>query len=195
MSIDVNETSVTSSSNKITLSDGSKTIILKKGQIIETSTYVACGTYVFKKGVDIPLVYFTQRRTTSGTNGSYVYNTTTDAVSSASGVTYTKSTPGYISALKAVLAHVSTVTYKISQCVSNVGYSSTVGTTEASRFNSNHDFVSSNYSLSNPAPTARGNLETIPNTNNYNSVTVTGKNITVTCKTNNNSFVSITARI
>ena len=196
MSVIVNNLGIQSTSGVLNLFDETKVIKLHTGQIIETDSYISCGTYVFMKGKDIPLVYFTQRRSTSGTNGSFVYDTTTDTVSNATGVTYTKSTPSYIAELCKVLSYISSPTYKVSQSVSNIAYSSSVATTEATRFNTNHDFVKTNYSLANKAPTIRGNLETIPNSSNaYNAITVNAKKLTLTCKTNNNSFISISVSL
>jgi hypothetical protein len=196
MAITLSSSGIGSTDGVLNLSDGAKSLKIKSGKIIETSSYIVRGTYVFKKGIDIPLVYFTQRRSTAGTNGTFTYNTTTDTVSSASKITYTKTTPEYIAALKEVIAYVASPTFKVSQVVSNVGYSSSIGTAEANQFNSTHDFTVSRYSLSNKAPSFAGNLESMPNTSNiFNTCSVSDKNIQVTCKTNNNSFISISVRL
>lgn len=188
--------SVSDDSGVLTLSEGSKSVSIRNNKIIVTDNFVTCGTYVFKRGVDIPLAYFTIRRSTSGTNGSLVYNTTTDAVSSVSGVTYVKKNPKYVLFLMKALETVSSPTYKMSQVVSNVGPTSLIGYNEAAQFNLKQTFNSSFYGHANRAPTRRGNGETIPNASNaYNSGAVSGKNVTLTCKTNNNSFIVLTVRL
>lgn len=188
MSISLTKTGISSSSGVLNLSDGSKVIKLKNSKIIETDNYITCGSYVFKKGIDIPLAYFTQN--TSST-GSYKFNIVSGEVKDKNNINVTASFPEYIENLKKVLNGKEGI-FKISSVESQLNPTSSIGSTESNRFNTNHDFLVSNYSNSNRAPILRGNMEKIPNTNTFNNATISNKEITINCSTAKNSFVTLT---
>lgn len=196
MSFTINTNTLTTSSGVLTLEEASKSIVLKSNQRILTDKFATGGTYVFTRGINIPIAYFAARKT-SGSNSTFVFNTSTGTVGSIASGSAEVRLPEYFEELASLISDQSvTPTYYISGCVSSLSPTASVGTTEKTYFLNNKKFNQSAYSLTNKAPTVRCNDEQVPNTNNgYINGTMNGTNVQIGVSGTNYSFITLSVRL
>lgn len=184
MSFDIKNNSITTSSGKITLEEGNKSIELRNGQIIITNKFVSAGTYVFPRNTPIPVCYIPL-----SSKGLVKYDislgtTETNTTNSTVNAEYTE-------LLVKILGDSQIEkTFTVSACQSNV--TGSVLTTEIAYFQENKAFNMSAYNASNTAPTILCNNETVPYTLNSNfTVTQSGNILTFTNNLSNCVYASL----
>lgn len=192
MTVSITGSALSTSSKTLTFEEGSASIVAKTGQKFLTDKFVTCSTYVFKRGTKIPVAYLIMRRT-SGSNSTCVFNTSTGAVSSITNGTAEVVLPDYFARISSAMRDSDvTPTYYMSACVSQLGATSSAGTTEKSYFSTNFAFNKSAYSTSNKPPIVRTSDEKIPNTSNgYANGSMSGANIQFGVSSGNYTYISL----
>lgn len=179
MSFDIKNNSITTSSGKITLEEGDKSIELRNGQIIITNKFISAGTYVFPKNTPIPVCYFALLSISGFT---FTYDVSTSLLeNNSSGGTAELIKTDYTDLLKSILSDSSIAkTYSVSACQSNIGNGATESETECTYFKNNKGFNKSAYSASISAPSILCNNEAIPYTSDSGfEVTQEGNVLTI----------------
>lgn len=128
-------------------------IKLYSNKIINTDNYIISDSYVFKKDLSIPFLYFALRNSNPATNGNIYFNIDLRdwVANSNNNITGYYTFPSYIDSLiKATKLR--NYLLKGSWVQSRVAYSGDIGTAELNQWNSTHDFTIGRYNLSNLAP-------------------------------------------
>lgn len=128
-------------------------IKLYSNKIINTDNYIISDSYVFKKDISIPFLYFALRNSNPATNGNIYFNIDLRdwVANSNNNITGYYTFPSYIDSLiKATKLR--NYLLKGSWVQSRVAYSGDIGTAELNQWNSTHDFTIGRYNLSNLAP-------------------------------------------
>lgn len=187
MSMQITSNSITTTSGKLLLEEDGKQIELRNGQVIITNKFVSVGTYVFKRGTVIPLAYFANKSSSSGT------------ISYAPATSSPQFPTEYTSALATILTDPSiSRSYSVSACKSQLTSGSAKETTEFSFYSENKSFSASVYDKNNPAPMLICDHVQVPYSSSTLSATVTGsgESEVVTLTTNApNSYMYITLMV
>lgn len=197
MTIEITDSLITSDTGVIALADDSAQIMLRNNKIIETSNYIISGTYLFKRGVQIPIAWFACRNNSSG-NATITFNIPNVTVSTVGQNAISYQLPEYASAYSNIIKlGLVSPSYALSSVRSSVSATSSVGIAELTQWNSTHDFTSSRYSLTNKAPTISANNIVNGASNTYSYFNISGSNviITVTASTSNTVYVSLKVTI
>lgn len=191
MTVNATKTSLSTSSNTLTLEEGTYNIQLKSGQSINTNKFVTGGTYVFKKGTRIPFCYLVARRT-SGSSCTFTVDLTNGNVANIVNGTAESYKPGYFSQLtSAITSYNLTPTYYIGAAESSLSPTSSSATTEKNYFASIKAFDKSAYSNSYRAPVIRVSNDQIPNSNIYVRATLSSNQLYFTITSSYYSFISL----
>lgn len=165
MTFNITTESLSTNNGVVTLEEGVKSITLRSDtqNKIFTDNYITSGTYVFQRGIKIPLAYISSIYGAGGLTASYNFSVSSGTISASNNCSATVSLPSYYSQLASVAIDSSVApTYFIGSCRSSLTPTTTQAVTESNYFLTNHYFNSSAYNYSDRAPTVAVNDAQLP---------------------------------
>lgn len=152
--LSIHDNKIDSTNGVFNIEDTSNNPIkLYSNKIINTDNYIISDSYVFKKNIAIPFLYFALRNNNPATNGNihFSLNSKDWIEGTNNNIIGYYTLPSYIDSLiKAIKLR--DYVLKGSWVQSRVVYSDDIGVAEVNQWNSTHDFTVGRYNLSNLAP-------------------------------------------